>query len=93
MSEYVPVDCACGRTVALVTTVMTPDGRRLCASCGGKPLLYAPPAAFPIRAGAVTDRSFIFDSWRHSFWAAPSVRGMGRDQYFADMGKRVEARS
>ena len=46
---------------------------------------------FPIRPGAVTDRSFIFDSWRHSFWDAPAVRGMGRDQYFADMGRRVEA--
>jgi hypothetical protein len=42
-----------------------------------------------IRDAVPDDVGFIFDSWAQSYWGAPAVAGMNRDDYFAEMRRVI----
>lgn len=44
---------------------------------------------FRIDTGNARDLAFVIDSWRQSFWDAPAMRGMLRDEYFREQEARI----
>lgn len=42
-----------------------------------------------IRLGRVSDRGFVVDSWRQSYWRAPAVLGMSRDAFMSEQKTRI----
>ncbi len=46
---------------------------------------------FRIDDGNHRDLAFVIDSWRQSFWDAPAIRGMARDDYFPAQERRIYA--
>lgn len=44
---------------------------------------------FHIRDAIAPDLGFIIDTWLKSYWDAPAVRGMTRDDYYAVFKPRV----